>query len=120
MELGEGFPIDGDALRLGQYGLSPMEAEPRKILLKGLHKFRTAAIGIEIVVAQEQLALALGGTLGGDPESAGVTEVEEAGRRWGEAATIERWIWVNHRLTQINADFKRSGRSFFQLPQSTK
>ena len=51
MEFDEGIAIEGNALRLGQHGLSPIETEPGEIVLKGLHEFRTAAVGIEIIVA---------------------------------------------------------------------
>jgi hypothetical protein len=53
-----------------------MQAEPAHVLNHGGDKFRPAAGGVEVVVAQEQFAPRGQGSLLGSPKGAGMSEVE--------------------------------------------
>lgn len=66
----------------------PLDAEPTEIFDLGELEFRSDTGRIEVVVAKDEGALGRAGALGGDPEGAGVAEVEVAGGGWGDATAV--------------------------------
>lgn len=66
----------------------PREAEPFQILNEAVDKFRADAGAIEVFVAQNEVASGGTGAFLGDPESAGVAEMEVAGGGRSETTAI--------------------------------
>ena len=64
--------------------------------MEGGDEFGAAAGSVEIVVAQEEFTAGGSGALGGDPEGAGVTEMQVSGGGWREAAAVGRRALFNH------------------------
>ena len=73
---------------MGDDGLAPGEAEPAEVFEHGGDEIEAEADGVEVVVAEEEFAVGGSGALGGEPEGAGVAEVEVARGRRGEAAEV--------------------------------
>jgi hypothetical protein len=46
-------------------------------------------VGVNVFVAEEECAVVIAGAGEGLQEGSSVAEVEEAGRRWSEATTVE-------------------------------
>ena len=90
VEGGEGGAVAGHSGALRDDGLTPIEAEPVEVREHGGDEIQAKAESVEVVVAQEQVAAGGTGAFGGEPESAGVAEVEMARRRGGEAAEVGR------------------------------
>jgi hypothetical protein len=90
VEAGEGGAVGGEALRLGDDGFFPSEAELVKILEHGGDELGAAAGGVEVVVAEEGASAGGAGVLVGGPECLRVAEMEVAGGRGGEAADVGR------------------------------
>lgn len=68
--------------------LTPLDSQPSQVLIHGLHELRLAALRIEILVAENQLAALLSSALCGDPKCSRMPEMQQSGWRWREAATI--------------------------------
>ena len=68
--------------------LVPVQAQPAQVLEHRCHEIETEAEGIEVVVAQKEIATGGAGALGGEPEGAGVAEVEMARGGRGETAEV--------------------------------
>ena len=87
LQLFESSPVERHSLALGigpegaadVRSLIPSEAEPLQVLQERVHKLRTHAGAVEVVIAQDQLAAGGSGAGLGDPESAGMAEVKIAG-----------------------------------------
>jgi uncharacterized protein (TIGR00730 family) len=88
VQLLQGCPVAVTSLALGDDRSIPVQSEPAEIFLHACDKLRTAAIAIEIVVAQPQFAAGAAGPQVRDPESPGMAEVQPPGGRRGEATTI--------------------------------
>lgn len=58
----------------------PFDAEPPEIAQLGLDELGANAVAVEVLVAENEDTSRLAGAAVGDPESAGVTEVEQTGR----------------------------------------
>src|SRR5581483_3331700 len=70
--------------------LAPVNAEPLEIFKHGGDKLRSAALRIEVFVAENQHAIMGFCALSSDPKGAGMTNVEKSGWRWRKTAAISR------------------------------
>jgi hypothetical protein len=68
----------------------PLEAEPAKVFEHGGSEFRPATIGVEVFVAENELAGVFARALLRDPKRAGMAEMQKTGGRRREAAAILR------------------------------
>lgn len=82
----------------------PLDAEPVKIFESGIGVDGAAAVGIEVFHAEGEGAGGAAGALKRRPEGEGVADVQVAGGRWGESATVwtcrsgEGFAWRWRRL----------------------
>ena len=90
VEGGEGGAVAGQPGALGDDGFAPRETEPAEVCEHGGDEIETEAEGVEVVVAEDEVAAGGAGAFGGEPERAGVAEVEVAGGRRGETAEVPR------------------------------
>ena len=90
VEGGEGGAVAGQPGALGDDGFAPRETEPAEVCEHGGDEIEAEAEGVEVVVAEDEVAAGGAGAFGGEPERAGVAEVEVAGGRRGETAEIPR------------------------------
>ena len=60
------------------------------VLEHGIHEIQPEALGVEVVVAQDQRAAGGARPLRGDPEGARVAQVQEPGGRGREASAVGR------------------------------
>ena len=67
---------------------SPANSEPMQVFQHSLDKFGARALGIKVLVAEDQSSMIFEGTLVGDPEGAGMAKVKQTGRRGREASAI--------------------------------
>jgi hypothetical protein len=63
-----------------------------QILDHRIDEFGTAALRIQILISQNQSAVSLGGSLGGNPKRPRMSDVEQASGRRRQAPTIVSWI----------------------------
>src|SRR5271169_1211649 len=90
------FEVVGPALALhigtvvpaAIWAFGPADAEPLEVFDHRACELCSRALRIEIFVAENQGAPVVERTLVGDPESAGVSDVEKTGRRGGETTAI--------------------------------
>ena len=66
----------------------PGDSQPVQIFDHGLHKLGSAALRIQVFVAENQRSALLTASLRCNPERARVSEVEKTSGRWGEASAI--------------------------------
>ena len=84
----EGGAVAVAAGTLGDHRFLPGEAEPAQVLDHGRDEIEPEPDGVEVVAAQQQgPAGGLGAALG-EPEGAGVSEVQVPGGRGGQAAAV--------------------------------
>jgi len=88
IEVDAGALIVGGERTANVRAFIPGKAEPFQILNEAVDEFRANAGAIEVFVAQNELAGGGPGAFLGDPESAGVAEMDIAGGRRSEAAAI--------------------------------
>ena len=82
-------------IALRDHGLFPSEPEPVQVLDHGAYIVEFEANGINVVIAQEQLASGLPSTFRRDPEGAGMPEMEVACRGGSEPSDVTV-VWGNH------------------------
>jgi hypothetical protein len=58
----------------------PFDAEPPEIAQLGLDELGSDTVAVEVLVAENEDTSRIAGAALGDPEGAGVTEVEQTGR----------------------------------------
>ena len=87
-ELVECGAVKGEALRLGDHGRLPGDAEPAQVFEHGVDELGAGALRVEVLVAQEERAVGVAGSGEGGPEGCGVAEVEQAGGGGSEAADV--------------------------------
>jgi hypothetical protein len=73
----EGFAIGGNARGLLKLS-GPGDAQPAQVFAHGFSEFFARALRVEVFVAEQERAMVLLGALVSDPESARVSEVEQA------------------------------------------
>ena len=61
--------------------LVPVEAQPVQVFIHGVNKFRTAALVVQVFIAEDKFAVRGAGTLPRHPEGARVSQVQVSGRR---------------------------------------
>jgi len=84
----EGFAVGVETRGLGEHGRLPLDAEPGKILQHGVDELRLRALGIEVLVAQQQLPAGGPGALVGDPEGCRVAEMQQPGGRGSKPSNV--------------------------------
>jgi hypothetical protein len=84
-ELVECGAVEGQPVRLADLGV-PGEAQPVQVFAHRGGELRPYARSVEVLVAQVEQAVGCAGALMRDPEGTRVAEVQQACRRWGEAA----------------------------------
>jgi len=84
----QGSAVKRKALALVHHGWLPIETEPAQVFDHCRDEVWLAAVGIKIVVAEEQCATSGAGAFGGDPEGARMAEMQIASGRWGDAASV--------------------------------
>ena len=75
--------------------LDPVDAQPVKILDHGKYELGAAALGIQIFVAENQVAAMLGRALSGLPKRAGMAKVEQTGGRRRETPAVRARLDVS-------------------------
>ncbi len=68
--------------------LVPLNSKPSQIFHHCVHKFRAAALRIQVFIAENQLTAILGGTLSGRPKRARVAKVKQPCRRRRKPPTV--------------------------------
>ena len=67
---------------------APLDPEPGQIFIHGADELVAAALGIKVFIAENQGAMVLLRSLGGDPEGAGMSEMKKPGGRRRQTASI--------------------------------
>ena len=88
VEAFQGRAVGGKAGGLGDHRLTPAEAKPCEVLAHRIDELRSAAVAVQIIVAQQQLAAGLPGPLCRQPERARMPEVKQTCGRGREASAV--------------------------------
>ena len=82
--------VEREAVALSDLGL-PLDAKPAEIFAHGGGEVGARTLWVEVLVAQPKLPG--GGSLEGNPEGAGVADVQQAGGRWREPTNVGCRVW---------------------------
>src|SRR5690242_11254810 len=82
----------------------PVQAKPSKVLNHRSYEFWFGPAAVEIFVPKDKLATLASRTLLGDPKCAGMTNVQKARGRWGQAPAVWQ-VYCRIRMHFQNGSF---------------